>query len=165
MYTSAQYLYFSIIQISACAFAYFQYFSIIFIEIEYRIMWNESIDKDKKQGSNMFWRIWLAFTCSTLRRGWCVMLRATRMCAIYISKSNFIRRALCIHWNRIWNVYIWLDRFFIWCCAELWRRRNKNEKFKNIMVMVDIWVILEMPVIYRSSERVCIWMILFDFFS
>lgn len=131
-------------------------------------MWNESIDKDKNKGAMCF-----GVSRSTLREWWEIaesggMRYAScyRMCAIYISKSNFIRRALCIHWNRIWNVYIWLDSFFHLMLSGIVKKtqqkRKKLKRKKNIMV--DIWVILEMPLIYRSSERVCIWMNLFDFF-
>lgn len=96
-------------------------------------MWNESIDKDKNKGAMCFGvsRVrlqhltWMMRNCREC--GWMRYASCYRMCAIYISKSNFIRRALCIHLNRIWIAYIWLDRFFIWCCAELWRRRNKKK--------------------------------------
>lgn len=55
-----------------------------------------------------------------------------RMCAIYISKSNFIRRALCIHWNRIWNVYIWLDSFFHLMLSGIVKKtQQKRKKLKR----------------------------------
>lgn len=61
-----------------------------------------------------------------------------RMCAIYISKSNFIRGALCIHWNRIYGMCIYGLIGFSFDAARNCKEDATKKKLKNIMVMVDI---------------------------